>query len=205
MAKEPKVKEVEKENIVKGVKVEKNDYVVLSDAEVEAYYKDPAHGAQFQAPEEAQVEYVVLDLDAVKKGIAVSEDDLRKYYAENEKRYTAPEERRASHILVQCEKDAKEDVVKTKREQANKGIEAVNKALTGDRMVLWDRDRWGGRFLWAPGAFVSLGNGLIQDRMATLVGSAGPGSTSWSPAPVDCSTSSSGARATSWRRRRCRG
>ncbi len=62
--------------------------------------------AQFQAPEQAAVEYVVLDLESVKKDIAVSEDDLRKYYAENEKRYTSAEERRASHILVKADKDA---------------------------------------------------------------------------------------------------
>jgi len=80
--------------------------VAPSDAEIEAYYKDPAHAGQFLAPEEAQVEYVVLDLEAVKKQIVVSEDDLRKYYAENEKRYTAAEERRASHILVKADKDA---------------------------------------------------------------------------------------------------
>ena len=77
-----------------------------SDAEVEAYYKDPAHAGQFQAPEQASVEYVMLDLETVKKNITVSEDDLRKYYAENEKRYTATEERRASHILVNADKDA---------------------------------------------------------------------------------------------------
>ena len=46
------------------------------DAELEAYYKDPANAAQFQAPEQANIEYVVLDLEAVKKGITVSEDDL---------------------------------------------------------------------------------------------------------------------------------
>ncbi len=80
--------------------------VTPSDAEIEAFYKDPAHAAQFVAPEEAQVEYVVLDLEAVKKQIAVSEEDLRKYYAENEKRYTSAEERRASHILVKADKDA---------------------------------------------------------------------------------------------------
>ena len=80
--------------------------VTPGDAEVDAYYKDPAHAAQFQAPEQASVEYVTLDLDAVKKNIAVSDDELRKYYAENEKRYTAPEERRASHILVKADKDA---------------------------------------------------------------------------------------------------
>ena len=46
-------------------------------------------------PRQASIEYVVLDLEALKKGITVPEDDLRKYYAENEARYTAPEERRA--------------------------------------------------------------------------------------------------------------
>ena len=92
-----------------------------SDAEVEAYYKDPANAAQFQAPEQAQVEYVVLDLEAVKKGIAVSEEDLRKYYSENEKRYTAPEERRASHILVKADKDAP----KAEREKARAKAETL--------------------------------------------------------------------------------
>jgi len=92
-----------------------------SDAEVEAYYKDPANAAQFQAPEQAQVEYVVLDLEAVKKGITVSEEDLRKYYSENEKRYTAPEERRASHILVKADKDAP----KAEREKARAKAETL--------------------------------------------------------------------------------
>ena len=46
----------------------------------------------------------VLDLDAMKKGITVPEEDLRKYYEENKARFTAPEERRASHILVKADK-----------------------------------------------------------------------------------------------------
>jgi peptidyl-prolyl cis-trans isomerase D len=77
-----------------------------SDADMEAYYKNPTNAAQFQSPEQATVEYVVLDIDALKKGITVKEDELRKYYAENEKRYSTPEERRASHILVKAEKSA---------------------------------------------------------------------------------------------------
>jgi peptidyl-prolyl cis-trans isomerase D len=95
--------------------------VTPSDAEIEAYYKDPANAAQFLAPEEAQVEYVVLDLDAVKKQIAVSDEDLRKYYAENEKRYTSAEERRASHILVKAEKDAP----KAERDKARAKAESL--------------------------------------------------------------------------------
>ena len=95
--------------------------VAPTDAEIEAYYKDPAHAAQFQAPEEASIEYVVLDLDALRKGIAVSDDDLRKYYTENEKRYTAAEERRASHILVKADKDAP----KAEREKAKAKAETL--------------------------------------------------------------------------------
>ena len=78
-----------------------------TDADIEKFYKDPANAAQFRAPEQATIEYVVLDLDALKKGITVSEDELRKYYAENEKRYTVAEERRASHILIKAEKGSR--------------------------------------------------------------------------------------------------
>ncbi|MEI7465956.1 MAG: SurA N-terminal domain-containing protein [Burkholderiales bacterium] len=75
-----------------------------SDADLEAYYKDPAHSAQFQAPEQASVEYVVLDLDAMGQQVAINEEDLSRYYTENASRYTTPEERRASHILIAADK-----------------------------------------------------------------------------------------------------
>ncbi len=85
------------------------DYVAKvnpSDADIDAYYKNPANAAQFKAPEQASIEYVVLDLDALKKGIKVSDEELRKYYAENESRYSTPPERRASHILIKADKGA---------------------------------------------------------------------------------------------------
>ncbi len=80
--------------------------VTPSDAEIEAYYKDPKNAAQFKSPEQAEVEYLVLDLNAVKKGIVLSEDALRSYYKENEKRYAVREERRARHIQIKSPKDA---------------------------------------------------------------------------------------------------
>jgi peptidyl-prolyl cis-trans isomerase D len=88
---------------------EAKDYLAKvnpTDAELQAYYRAPDNAPQFEAPEQAKIEYVVLDLDAVKKDITVSEEDLRKYYTENEKRFSTPEERRASHILVKAEKSA---------------------------------------------------------------------------------------------------
>ena len=66
-----------------------------TDADLAAYYK--GHDAQFRAPEQAAIEYVVLSLDALGKGVTVPEEDLRRYYDENASRYSAAEERRASH------------------------------------------------------------------------------------------------------------
>lgn len=74
-----------------------------SEAEIEAFYK--ANEAQFRAPEQASIEYVMLDLQALSKGVPVPEEDLRKYYAENASRYTVAEERRASHILIKAERE----------------------------------------------------------------------------------------------------
>ena len=103
---------------------EAKDYasqVSPTDAQIEAFYKDPAHAAQFLAPEQASIEYVTLDLDSLKKGIDVSDEDLHKYYAENIKRYTTPEERHVRQILVAVAKDAP----KAERDKARAKAEAL--------------------------------------------------------------------------------
>lgn len=78
--------------------------VTLSDAELEAFYN--ANKALFQAPESVNIEYVVLDLDTIKKSINISEQDLKAYYEQNVARLSGNEERRASHILINAPKDA---------------------------------------------------------------------------------------------------
>jgi peptidyl-prolyl cis-trans isomerase D len=79
------------------------DKIKPSDAEIEAYYK--ANEAAFRAPEQARIEYVVLDAPTLMKSVTVPEEELRRYYNENIGRYTAAEERRASHILIKADKD----------------------------------------------------------------------------------------------------
>ena len=69
-----------------------------SDADLEKFYK--ANEKLFQAPEHASIEYVLLDLEAVKAGITVNEADLKTYYEQNAQRLGSAEERRASHILI---------------------------------------------------------------------------------------------------------
>jgi len=74
-----------------------------SDAELESFYQ--ANKTLFQAPEQADVEYLVLDLDAVKKSILISDAELKSYYEQNAARLSGNEERRASHILINAAKD----------------------------------------------------------------------------------------------------
>lgn len=86
------------------------DYVSKVDpneAELQAFYS--ANQILFQAPEQASVQYVVLDIDSVKKTISVSESDLKSYYEQNASRLSGAEERRASHILIAAAKDAPAD------------------------------------------------------------------------------------------------
>lgn len=78
-----------------------------TDADLQAFYQQ--HTASFQQAEQARIEYVVLNLDAVRAGIALNEDDLRTYYKENVARLSGKqEERRASHILINAGKDMSE-------------------------------------------------------------------------------------------------
>jgi peptidyl-prolyl cis-trans isomerase D len=100
--------------------------VAPTDADLEAYHK--AHESEFSAPEQATIEYVVLDLDTLKKGIALSDKDLRDYYEQNQARYTAAEERRARHILIAADKDAKDDVRKKAKARAEALLAEVRKA-----------------------------------------------------------------------------
>jgi len=97
-----------------------------TDAEMNAYYQ--ANQKLFQAPESASVEYLVLDLDSVKKTIAVNEPELKSYYDQNAARLSGKEERRASHILINAPKDmAAPDRAKAK-EKAMALLEQVRKS-----------------------------------------------------------------------------
>jgi peptidyl-prolyl cis-trans isomerase D len=87
--------------------------------ELQAFYKQ--NGQMFQAPEQADIEYVVLDLASIQKGVTVNEADLKTYFEQNAGRVGgAPEERRASHILIAAAKgapQAEKDKARAKAEE----------------------------------------------------------------------------------------
>jgi len=97
-----------------------------TDEELNSYYQ--ANPKFFQAAESASVEYVVLDLDSVKKSITPNADEVKSYYEQNVARLSGKEERRASHILINAPKEmAAADRAKA-REKAAALLEQVRKA-----------------------------------------------------------------------------
>jgi peptidyl-prolyl cis-trans isomerase D len=73
--------------------------VSVDDAAVKAYYDSRA--GEFRVPEQVRLEYVVLSLDNLAAQVKVPEDEVLQAYKQSSARFTAPEERDASHILVQ--------------------------------------------------------------------------------------------------------
>lgn len=78
--------------------------VKVSDEMFKDYYDK--NGARFETPEQADIEYVVLDAASVAAQSAVTDDDVKAYYEQNKKLYATEEQRRASHILIAVKKDA---------------------------------------------------------------------------------------------------
>ncbi len=99
--------------------------ITPSDADIEAHYK--ANEASFTSPEQASIEYVVLNLDVLAKGVAVPEEDLRRYYEENRSRYTQAEERRASHILIKADSSMSADAKAKAKARAEELLAQVRK------------------------------------------------------------------------------
>lgn len=100
--------------------------VVVSDGDIEAFYQQ--NPALFQAPEQATIEFVVLDLDTIKKSLVVNEADLRTYYEQNAGRLSGQEERRASHILINAPKTASAEDRKKARAKAEEVLGSARRS-----------------------------------------------------------------------------
>jgi peptidyl-prolyl cis-trans isomerase D len=103
--------------------------VVPTDVDVEAYYKQ--HIAEFQNPEQAKIEYVVLSLDAVAKTIVPTEQELKAAYEAYTGTIASGEERRASHILIAAGKDMPAPDREKARARAQALVDALRKNPAG--------------------------------------------------------------------------
>jgi peptidyl-prolyl cis-trans isomerase D len=78
--------------------------VKVTDEMVKAFYDK--NSKFFEVPEQAKIEYVVLNNDAVMSQVSVTDTEVSDYYAKNSAQFTTPETRRASHILIAVKKGA---------------------------------------------------------------------------------------------------
>ena len=77
---------------------------VPTDADLQGHYQNNA--AAFQTLEQADVEYVVLDAQAMAKDVRLKEADVRAYFEQNTAQWAGAQERRASHILFSLDPKA---------------------------------------------------------------------------------------------------
>ena len=82
------------------------DQVKLADDAARKFYDGNA--SQFQTPEQAQAEYVVLSMDSIGAQLSVTDAEVKAWYDGHKERFQQAEERRASHILIAAEKLGKD-------------------------------------------------------------------------------------------------
>ena len=78
--------------------------VTSTEADVQAWFKQ--HAKRYVAPEQAQIEYLLLDEAAIGKRHPYTEQDVKAWYQQNSAHYGQPETRRASHILILADEAA---------------------------------------------------------------------------------------------------
>ena len=72
--------------------------VVATATEIDDYYA--ANRDKFKTPERVRIDYIRFSAADINGKIQISEEDLQKAYAQDIERYTTPEQRRASHVLI---------------------------------------------------------------------------------------------------------
>lgn len=111
-----------------------------TDADLQTYYQNNA--SEFQTAEQADVEYVVLDAQALARDVRLNEADVRAYFDQNSAQWAGAEERRASHILftldpkadaaTQAEVKKKAEAVLTEARQQPERFAALAKQHSQD-------------------------------------------------------------------------
>ncbi|HTJ96975.1 MAG TPA: SurA N-terminal domain-containing protein [Rhodocyclaceae bacterium] len=91
--------------------------VKLAPNAAKTYYD--TNQTKFQMPEQVRFEFVVLSQKDFEQKNLVSDAEIKAAYEANPDRYKLPEERRASHILIMADKDAKPDVLKAAEAKVN--------------------------------------------------------------------------------------
>jgi peptidyl-prolyl cis-trans isomerase D len=96
------------------------DASVANEASIKSYYEK--HRDQYKSPEQVSVQYVELSAARIQSELAKNnpptDQQLREFYQANASKYVVPEERKASHILIQVPKGADKATVEAAHKKA---------------------------------------------------------------------------------------
>ncbi|MBL7003080.1 MAG: SurA N-terminal domain-containing protein [Gammaproteobacteria bacterium] len=92
------------------------DSVTVTDSDLAEEYEK--NGQSYMTIEQVKVDYIELNLDAIKAKIVLSEQDIKNYYEQVEEQLTATEIRTASHILLTVADDASSEETEAKKSLA---------------------------------------------------------------------------------------
>jgi len=98
----------------------KTDSIEVSEQQITDYYNEQS--AQFMEPARVKLDYIELNLNTIKQGIEISEENLLERYDQLRDQLTTEELRTASHILLTVGEDDNEDTVKLKIDDLKKRI-----------------------------------------------------------------------------------
>ena len=156
--------------------------VEISESAGRAYYEE--NPGQFQSPEAAKINYLVLSESSLADGVEITDSEIEQYYENNKRLFGQTEERRASHILVEVNEGAPDSEKDAARQKAQalldriRGGEALadlaatesddpGSASAGGDLGFFDKDTMTDAF--ADAAF-SLGQGEVSDLVETEFG-----------------------------------
>lgn len=100
--------------------------VKLSDSAVSDYYTKNAQ--EFQLPERAKVEYVVLSADSLSSQMTVNDDEIKQYYTDHQTEFGSQEQRQAAHILITVAKQATDAEKQAAQAKAEKVLQQVRQS-----------------------------------------------------------------------------
>jgi peptidyl-prolyl cis-trans isomerase D len=99
----------------------------VDDAQIKTEYEKTPDA--YRAPEQVKLEYLQLNQAALSGGVTVSADEVKGDYDKRIKEFSAPEERRASHILLSFDKDDKGQPKAASKEAAKNEADALMKLV----------------------------------------------------------------------------
>ncbi|HTZ00445.1 MAG TPA: SurA N-terminal domain-containing protein [Rhodocyclaceae bacterium] len=102
------------------------DKVKLAADAVKTFYE--ANRQQFETPQQARAEYIVLSQDKLADQMTVSDAEVKDWYQAHADRYQQAEERRASHILIRVPQGAPAADVKAAEAKAEQLLATLKKS-----------------------------------------------------------------------------